>query len=81
MLKYKFIEFSETYGATGYNFTCFYSSLQPDLVITRLNYQEIMRTLLYCFAIPVPVFTLAICYLAFAYMHIYKEENEKVGQK
>ena len=68
-------EFAETYGKVNTNFTCFYSSIEPDLVITRLNYKEITRTLLYCFAIPVPVFTLSICYLLFAYLYIYRDEE------
>ena len=73
-----YLVFADTYGRAGHNFTCFYSSVEPELVITRLNYEEITRTLLYSFAIPVPVFTLAVCYLVFAYIYIYAEEPEKV---
>ena len=47
------------------------------MVITKLDYREITRTLLYCIAIPVPIFTLAICYLVFAYNYIYTEDEEE----
>ena len=40
-----------------------------------MDYKEITRTLFFCIAIPVPLFTLAICYLVFAYNYIYNEEE------
>ena len=64
--------FAATFGLPGHNFTCFYSSLDPELVISRLDYEEITRSLLYSLAIPLPVFTLAVCYLVFAYLYIYR---------
>ena len=39
-------DFVETFGRPGHNFTCFYSAVAADLVITRLDYAEITRTLL-----------------------------------
>ena len=64
--------FAATFGQLGRNFTCFYSSLDPELVISRLDYEEITRSLLYSLAIPLPVFSLAVCYLVFAYLYIYR---------
>ena len=68
-------EFAATYGQLDHNFTCFYSSLDPELVISRLDYEEITRSLLYSLAIPLPVFSLAVCYLVFAYLYIYRNNE------
>ena len=32
-------------------------------------------------AIPVPVFTLAVCYLVFAYIHIYRDRPQQPPDK
>ena len=93
-------DFVETFGRPGHNFTCFYSAVAADLVITRLDYAEITRTLLLrwgsrvtchtlsrvtchvsSLAIPVPVFTLAVCYLVFAYIHIYRDRPQQPPDK
>ena len=93
-------DFVETFGRPGHNFTCFYSAVAADLVITRLDYAEITRTLLLrwgtrvtchtlsrvtchvsSLAIPVPVFTLAVCYLVFAYIHIYRDRPHQPPDK
>ena len=43
-------------------------------MLVRLDRAEVERTLLYCLAVPLPVFILSICYLCFAYTHIYSSE-------
>ena len=73
------LAFAKTFGELGRNFTCFYSSLDPELVISRLDYEEVTRSLLYSLAIPLPVFSLAVCYLVFAYLYIYR--NNKLDSR
>ena len=38
-------EFAEKFGESGKVFPCFYSQLEPSLVITSLDLQEVKRTL------------------------------------
>jgi len=66
--------FVDLYGTVGSVFPCYYSSLQPNLVITYLDFDEIYIHLLYSTVIPIPAFLISIFYIVFAYLYFYAEE-------
>ena len=45
-------KFAAEFGKPGSTFPCFYSQLDPELVITELDSKEIYSTLLYCISLP-----------------------------
>lgn len=58
----------------GSNFSCYYSRLEPGLVITDLDMWQVYMNLVYAMAIPIPSFIVSIIYLVMAYFYIYNEE-------
>ena len=52
-------------------FPCYYSQLDPELVITELNMKELYLTLLYSITIPISLFIIAVVYLVMACWYIY----------
>lgn len=64
------------YIAIGSNFSCYYSRVDPGLVISDLDLRQNTLNLIYAMAIPIPSFIVSIIYLTFAYFKIYNEDEE-----
>ena len=64
-------KYAAEFGKTGSSFPCFYSQLDPELVITDLDRREIYSTLLYCISIPCSLFVTAVTYLIIACWYIF----------
>lgn len=62
----------------GTNFTCYYSRVDPSIVITDLNLKMNKIKLILAMAIPIPSFIISVIYLAIAYFVIYNEDGEDV---
>uniref|UniRef100_A0A0A9XCZ5 Protein tipE n=1 Tax=Lygus hesperus TaxID=30085 RepID=A0A0A9XCZ5_LYGHE len=58
----------------GANFSCYYSRIEPSLVITDLDMWQVYMNLVYAIAIPIPSFIVSVIYLAIAYFYIYNDE-------
>jgi hypothetical protein len=61
----------------GANFSCYYSTIDPRLVITHLNMWKNSLHLVLAMAIPIPSFIISVIYLTFAYFKIYNEDEEQ----
>lgn len=61
----------------GTNFSCYYSRVDPGLVISDLDLRQNKLNLIYAMAIPIPSFIISIIYLTFAYFKIYNEDEEE----
>lgn len=64
------------YKPLGTNYTCYYSRVDPGLVITDLDMWQNTLNLVYAMAIPIPSFIISVIYLTFAYFKIYNTEEE-----
>ncbi|XP_052754036.1 protein tipE isoform X1 [Galleria mellonella] len=64
------------YRPLGNNYTCYYSRVDPGLVITELDMWQNTLNLVYAMAIPIPSFIISVIYLTFAYFKIYNTEEE-----
>lgn len=64
------------YRTIGTNYTCYYSRVDPGLVITDLDMWQNTLNLVYAMAIPIPSFFISVIYLTFAYFKIYNTEEE-----
>lgn len=64
------------YVEIGTNFSCFYSRIDPGLVISDLDMHQNSLNLIYAMAIPIPSFIVSVIYLTFAYFKIYNEDEE-----
>lgn len=69
--------FLKQYREVGTNFSCYYSRVDPGLVISNLDMWQVYMNLVYAMAIPIPSFILSVIYLTFAYFKIYNEDEEK----
>lgn len=69
--------FLKTYREIGTNFSCYYSRVDPGLVISHLDMWQVYMNLVYAMAIPIPSFILSVIYLTFAYFKIYSDDEEK----
>lgn len=58
------------------NYTCYYSRVDPGLVITDLDMWQNTLNLVYAMAIPIPSFIISVIYLTFAYFKIYNTDEE-----
>lgn len=67
---------SKKYKAIGTNYTCYYSRVDPSLVISDLDMHKNTMNLVYAMAIPIPSFIISVIYLTFAYFMIYNEDEE-----
>lgn len=68
--------FHGKYKPIGNNYTCYYSRVDPGLVITELDMWQNTLNLVYAMAIPIPSFIISVIYLTFAYFKIYNQEEE-----
>ncbi|KAG8223401.1 hypothetical protein J437_LFUL003674 [Ladona fulva] len=59
----------------GSRYPCYYSRVDPGLVITQLDMHAVYMDLVYAVLIPVPSFIISVVYLAFAYFKIYNEDE------
>ncbi|XP_055846157.1 protein tipE [Episyrphus balteatus] len=57
-------------------FPCYYSKVDPSLVISELDYWQNTLNLVYSMAIPIPSFIISVIYLTYAYFKIYNEDEE-----
>lgn len=69
--------FIQQYHRPGTNFSCYYSKVDPGLVISHLDMHQVYMNLVYAMAIPIPSFIVSVIYLTFAYFVIYNEEPEE----
>lgn len=66
--------FLKTYRTIGTNFTCYFSRIDPSLVINEFDLHQVYMNLVYAMAIPIPSFIISVAYLTFAYFVFYAEE-------
>lgn len=64
------------YTKIGIKFPCYYSKVDPSLVISDLDYWQNTLNLVYSMAIPIPSFIISVIYLTYAYFKIYNEDEE-----
>lgn len=69
---------TKKYIKIGTNFSCYYSRVDPGLVISNLDMRQNTLNLIYAMAIPIPSFIISVIYLTFAYFKIYNEDEEAV---
>lgn len=68
---------TKKYKEIGSNYSCYYSRVDPSLVISDLDMKQNLLNLYYALFIPIPSFILAVIYLTFAYFKIYNEDEEE----
>lgn len=68
---------NKKYKEVGTNFSCFYSRIDPSLVISDLDLFQNTLYLVLAMAVPIPSFIASVIYLTFAYFKIYNEDEEK----
>lgn len=68
--------FLKTYKDIGTNFSCYYSRVDPGLVISELDMDQVYMNLVYAMAIPIPSFIISVIYLTIAYFMIYNEDED-----
>lgn len=64
------------YQREGANFSCYYSRVDPRLVVSHLDMSKNTLHLVLAMAIPIPSFIISVIYLTFAYFKIYNEDEE-----
>lgn len=67
---------NKNYQSEGANFSCYYSRIDPRLVVTHLDMWKNSLHLVLAMAIPIPSFIISVIYLTFAYFKIYNEDEE-----
>ncbi|KAL0124242.1 hypothetical protein PUN28_006235 [Cardiocondyla obscurior] len=68
--------FYRQYANIGQNFSCYYSKVDPGIVISDLDMWQVYMNLVYAMAIPIPSFIISVIYLTIAYFKIYNEDEE-----
>ncbi|CAH1121417.1 unnamed protein product [Ceutorhynchus assimilis] len=66
----------KNYTTVGTNFSCYYSKIDPGLVMSDLNMIQVYMNLVYAMCIPIPSFIVSVIYLAIAYFKIYTDDEE-----
>lgn len=69
---------SKKYKTIGTNFSCYYSRVDPGLVISDLDLKQNTLNLIFATCIPIPSFIISVIYLTFAYFKIYNDDEESV---
>ncbi|XP_058793991.1 protein tipE [Phymastichus coffea] len=67
--------FIRQYANVGQNFSCYYSKVDPGIVISDLDMWQVYMNLVYAMAIPIPSFIISVIYLTIAYFKIYNEDE------
>lgn len=68
---------TKKYKTEGTNFSCYYSRVDPLLVVSDLDMWQNKLNLIYSMAIPIPSFIISVIYLAVAYFKIYSDDEEQ----
>lgn len=68
---------TKKYKQIGTNFSCYYSKVDPRLVISDLDMWQNTLNLVYSMAIPIPSFIISVIYLTVAYFKIYNDDEEQ----
>jgi len=69
--------FVKKYSEKGTNFSCYYSKIDPGLVMSELDMWQVYMNLVYAMAIPIPSFIISVIYLTFAYFKIYNDDEQE----
>ena len=69
-------KFLKQFGTVGTTFPCYVSQIDSDLVITELDLDEIHWILLYSIGLPLPILSVSIVYLCFAYLYLYRDDTK-----
>ena len=69
--------FVKNYSEPGTNFSCYYSKVDPGLVMSELDMWQVYMNLVYAMAIPIPSFIISVIYLTIAYFKIYNDDEEE----
>ena len=69
--------FLKKYSEKGTNFSCYYSKVDPGLVMSELDMWQVYMNLVYAMAIPIPSFIISVIYLTFAYFKIYNDDEQE----
>ncbi|KDR15345.1 Protein tipE [Zootermopsis nevadensis] len=69
--------FVKKYSEPGTNFSCYYSKIDPGLVMSELDMWQVYMNLVYAMAIPIPSFIISVIYLTIAYFTIYNVSEEE----
>ncbi|XP_014224011.1 protein tipE [Trichogramma pretiosum] len=72
--------FVRQYANIGQNFSCYYSKVDPGIVISDLDMWQVYMNLVYAMAIPIPSFIIAVIYLTIAYFKIYNEDEAALAK-
>lgn len=68
-------KFLKKYAVVGQNFSCYYSKVDPKIVVTNFSMNRILLELALSMAIPIPCFIVSVIYIVFAYFKIYAPTN------
>ncbi|KAL5241613.1 hypothetical protein ACI65C_009023 [Semiaphis heraclei] len=69
--------FRERYFEVGSSYPCYYSRVEPWVVITELDLAKSTRQLVYSMVFPIPCFVVSVVYVALAYFCVYAGRNSK----
>ncbi|XP_008545011.1 protein tipE isoform X1 [Microplitis demolitor] len=73
--------FYRQYTKIGHNFSCYYSKIDPGIVLSDLDMWQVYMNLVFAMAIPIPSFIISVIYLTFAYFKIYNEDEQILVDK
>lgn len=63
--------FQNRYFVVGSTYPCYYSRVEPSIVITELDLSKSTRQLVYSLVLPIPCFVVSVVYVALAYFCVY----------
>ncbi|CAH1712202.1 unnamed protein product [Aphis gossypii] len=70
-------EFRLRYFEVGASYPCYYSRVEPWVVITELDLAKSTRQLVYSMVFPIPCFVVSVVYVALAYFCVYAGRHSK----
>ncbi|VVC34137.1 Na+ channel auxiliary subunit TipE [Cinara cedri] len=73
--------FKNMYFDVGASYPCYYSRVEPWVVITELDLAKSIRQLIYSMVFPIPCFVVSVVYVTLAYFCIYAGRNRKPKMK
>ncbi|XP_022166395.1 uncharacterized protein LOC111030956 isoform X1 [Myzus persicae] len=69
--------FRDRYFEVGASYPCYYSRVEPWVVITELDLAKSTRQLVYSMVFPIPCFVVSVVYVALAYFCVYAGRHRK----
>lgn len=69
--------FRNKYFEVGSSYPCYYSRVEPWVVITELDLAKSTRQLVYSMVFPIPCFVVSVVYVALAYFCVYAGRHRK----